>query len=128
MARYKGKDGAISVGAVEIGEVESFDFEMTANELDANTMGNDWTDVDAGQKSMSGSIAVLRDPGDPGQTALSVGDKVDLHLFPEGETSGLTEVEGSCLITSKGVSTSVGDQVKTSYNFRNAGEITEGTV
>ena len=70
MARYKGKDGAISVGASEVGEVESYDFEITANELDANTMGNDWTDVDDGQKTMTGSIAVLRDPADAGQVLL----------------------------------------------------------
>lgn len=128
MARYKGKDGAIQVGAVEVGEVESFDFEITVNELDANVMGSDWTGVDGGQKSMSGSISVLRDPNDAGQTALGAGDKVTLTLFPEGDTTGLTEVSGSCLITSKGVSTQVGDQVKTSYNFRNDGAITEGTV
>ena len=128
MTRYKGKDGAISVGSVEIGEVESYDYEITTNELDANTMGNDWTDVDDGQKSMSGSIAVLRDPNDSGQIALVVGDKVDLHLFPEGNTTGLTEVEGQVMITSVGVNVSVGDQVKTSYGFRNAGAITEGTV
>ena len=128
MARYKGKDGAISVGTDEVGEVESFDVEITVNELDANTMGNDWTDVDAGQKSASGSIAVLRDPADPGQVALSAGTKVTLNLFPEGNTTGLTEISGLFLITSKSHSVSVGDQVKTSYNFRNAGAVTEGTV
>lgn len=128
MARYKGKDGAISAGATSVGELESFDIEVTVNEIDANVMGQDWTGVCGGQKSASGSIAVLRDPADTGQVALVVGTEVTLNLFPEGNTTGLTEISGDFLITSKGISVSVGDLVKTSYSYRNAGAVTETAV
>lgn len=128
MARYKGKDGSITVGAATVGEVESFDLEISVNELDANVMGSDWTDVEAGQSSASGSIAVLTDPGDAGQTALVVGTSVALVLFPTSNTTGLKSYSGNFLITSTGRSTSVGDLVKTTYGFRNKGAVTEATI
>jgi len=128
MARYKGKDGAIQVGAASVGEVESFDVELTVNEIDANVMGNDFTDVCPGQKSVSGSLSVLTDPADPGQAPLIEGDTVALTLFPTGNTTGLLELSGDAMITSVGYSTSVGDLVKTSYNFRNQGDWQRGTV
>lgn len=128
MARFKGKEGAIEVGGVSIGEVESFDIETSINEIEANVMGSDWTDVCGGQKSASGSISVLTDPTDAGQVLLESGAEVDLTLFPTGATSGLIELTGRALITSDGISTSVGDLVKTSYNFRNKGEWTKGQV
>lgn len=128
MARYKGKDGAIEVGGSAVGELESFDIEMTVNEIDANVMGSDWTDVCAGQKSASGSISVLTDPGDAQQSALTEGETVALTLFPTGDTTALIQITGNFMITSVGFSTSVGDLVKTSYNFRNQGEITRSAV
>lgn len=128
MARYKGKDGAVQVGGTVVGELESFDIEMTVNEIDANVMGSDWTDVCAGQKSATGSISVLTDPNDAQQSALTEGETVALTLFPTGDTTGLIQITGDFMITSVGFSTSVGDLVKTSYNFRNQGEVTRSTV
>ncbi len=128
MARYKGKDGAVEVGGVNVAEIESFDIELTANELDANVMGSDWTGVCAGQNSASGSMSTLRDPGDAGQAALTIGSMVALTLFTEGNTTGLTSITGSFMVTSVGISTSVGDLVKTSYNYRNESDVTIGTA
>jgi len=128
MARYKGHQGEVAVGANTIGEVESFDLELSVGELDANVMGEDWTDVEAGQSSGSGSISVLRDPADTGQAALVMGTKVTLNLYSEGNTSGLTEITGSFLVTSQSTSVSVGDLVKDTFNVRNAGMVTVGTV
>ena len=128
MARHKGKDGAIQVGGVDIGEVEGFDLEVTINEIDANVIGQDWTDVCGGQKSASGTINVLRDPNDAGQAALAVGATPQLTLYPEGDTSGLTEISGTFLVTSRSKSVNVGDLVKNTYNIRNKGEVTEGTI
>lgn len=128
MARFKGKDGAIEVGGTPVGEVESFDVEFTINEIDANVMGSDWTDVVGGQKSVSGSLSVLTDNGDAQQTSLVEGATVALTLFPIGDTTGLIELAGNAMITSVSFSTSVGDLVKTSINFRNQGAWTNGTV
>lgn len=128
MARYKGKDGAIEIGGVSVGEVESFDIEMTVNEIDVNVMGSDWTDVCAGQKSASGSVSVFTDPSSDGQRDLSEGDTIALTLFPVGQTTGLLQIAGNFMITSVGYSTAVGDLVKTSYNYRNQGEVTRSLV
>ena len=128
MARYKGKDGAIEVGGSAVGEVESFDVELTVNEIDANVMGEDWTDVCAGQKSGSGSMSVLTDPNDIGQSVLVEGAELAVVLFPTGDTTGLQQIAGNVMITSVGISTSVGDLVKTSINFRNKGALVRSLV
>lgn len=128
MARYKGHEGAVTIGANAVGEVESFDLEDSVNELDANVMGSGWTDVCAGQRSMSGSISVLRDPNDAGQTALTAGAEVTANLYPESNTTGRTEVTGTFLVTSVSLSVAVGDLVKDVYNIRNQGTVTIGTV
>lgn len=128
MPRYKGHEGAIEVGASPVGEVESFDITTTVAEQDANVMGSDWTDVEGGQLSASGSINVLRDRSDAGQAALVVGATVTLTLFPEGDTTALTSLSGDFLVTERGITTSVGDLVKTSYSVRNKGAVTETAV
>ncbi len=128
MARYKGHEGAASAGTDPIGEIESFDLEDSVQELDANIMGVGWTDVEAGQRSMSGTINVLRDPSDTGQIALTTGATVSMLLYPEGETSSLTEIAGDFLVTGVSISTSVGDLVKNTYTIRNKGVVTVGTV
>lgn len=128
MARYKGHDGAITAGGADVGEIESFDITISSNELDANVMGNDWTDVEGGQKSANGSINVLRDRADAGQAELTVGSTVALVLYTEGNTTSLTQISGDFLITEKGITTSVGDLVKTAYTVRNKGTIAEAAV
>ncbi len=128
MARYKGKDGAATAGANSIGEIESFDVSLTAQELGADVMGNDWSQIEVGLKSASGTMSVLRDPADSGQTAISIGSTVAMVLYPMGNTTGLTEISGNFVVTEEGISTQVNDLVKTSYSFRNSGEVTLGTV
>jgi hypothetical protein len=128
MARYKGKDGAIEAATEDVGEIESFDLEFTTNEMDANVMSSDFTGVEGGQVTVTGSISVLTDPADAGQSALVVGEKVALILYPTSNTTGNKSVNGTFLITSKGTSTSVGDLVKTNYNVRNDGAVTEPTI
>lgn len=128
MARYKGKDGSGTAGGNSIGEIESFDVSLTAQELAADVMGNDWSQIEVGLKSASGSMSVLRDPADTGQTAMAVGSTVTLALYPMGNTSGLTSISGDFVVTEEGISSQVNDLVKTQYSFRNSGEVTLGTV
>jgi hypothetical protein len=128
MARYKGKDGAISAGGGAIGEVESFDLNITVNQIDADVIGEDWTAVCGGKKTATGTVNVLRDPADAGQTALVVGSSVAMILYPEGNTTGLSEITGNFLVTEKAMTVPAGDLVKDVYSIRNDGAITEGTV
>ena len=128
MARYKGKDGAVQTGGTDVGEVESFDITLSTNEMDANVIGSDWTDVEGGQMSASGTINVLQDSSDAQQATLVQGDTVTLNLFPEGNTTGLIEISGSFLVTERSMTVSAGDIVKTSITVRNKGTVTVGTV
>lgn len=128
MARYKGKDASITAGGNVVGEVESFELNTSINQIDADVIGIDWTSVECGKKTATGSINVIRDPADTGQTALAVGDIVALVLYPEGNTTGLTEITGNFLITEVSTSIAASDLVKDVYNFRNHGAVTEGAV
>jgi len=128
MARYKGHEGALTAGTEDVGEVESFDLEDSVNELEANVMGSDWTNVDAGQRSMSGTVNVLRDPADAGQAEMVVGATAAMVFYPESNTTGMTQITGNFLVTGRSTSTPVGDLVKDSYTVRNQGTVTIGTV
>ena len=128
MARHKGHKGYAEVGTTEISERVSFDIEITSNELDASTMGNEWTDTDGGQLSASGSIEVFYDPSDAGQGDLEVGSTITLKLYPGGDTAGLEEISGSFLITSSSIAVPVGDLVKKTIQVKNKLAVTIATV
>jgi hypothetical protein len=124
MARYKGHNGYADVDGTAIGERTGFDINVTSNELEASTQGNDWTDTDGGQKSAAGTIDVFSDPADLGQIELVVGSTVTLNLFPQGNTTGLQQISGDFLVTEEGVSSQVGDQVKSTFSVKNKGAVT----
>jgi hypothetical protein len=128
MPRYKGHSGDISIGGTSVGEVESFDLETSAEVLNANVMGATWKGVESGQMSATGSVSVLRDPTDGGQAAMLVGTKVSAILYPESNTTGLTMLSGTFLITSSAISVSVGDLVKETFSLESDGVVTVGTV
>ena len=128
MSRYKGLNGSGTAGGNAIGEIESFTTTLTSQELTADVMGNSWSEIEVGLKSATGQMSVLRDPADSGQTAISIGSTVALVLYPMGNTSGLTSISGDFVITEEGITSSVGELVKTSYSFRNSGQVALGTV
>lgn len=128
MARYKGFQGEVTAAGEIVGEVESFDLTMSVAELDANVMGSDWTDVEGGQMSGTGSLSVLRDPADVGQAELVVGSKIAIVLYPESNTTGMTTITGSMLVTERATSVAVGDLVKDVYSVRNSGALTVAAV
>jgi hypothetical protein len=128
MPRYQGHNGYARVGTTEVGQRTEFDITTSAPELDGSVMGSGWTGVDAGQLSASGSIGVFFDHADAGQDLLVVGAKVALDLFPTGNTTGHTKISGTFLITEKGVTTTVGDNVKATFKVRNDGAVTETAV
>lgn len=128
MARYKGHEGSFSAGGDVVTEVESFDINTSVNALDANIMGSDWTDVEAGQSSAEGSVSVLRDPDAAGQAAMVVGTSVAMLLYPESNTTGRTEISGNFMVLERATSVSVGDLVKDTFTIRNKGAVTVGTV
>jgi hypothetical protein len=128
MARHKGYSGSVEVDANTVNEVESFDFTISVNEMAADVIGTNWTDVEGGKLSASGSVSVLTDPSDTGQTAMVVGATVAMTLYPEGNSAGLEQISGNFLVTERTGSVSAGDLVKSTYQVKNQGTVTLGSV
>lgn len=104
MATHKGKSGAVYVGSQVVGEVRSFSLTESANEVDTSVMNTDWTKVDTTQNSWEATMEMFWDPDDTGQTGVTLGSKITVSLYPQGNTTGLVVREGSALVT--GIETS----------------------
>lgn len=128
MATTKGKEGSISAGGNVVGELRSFELTETANEVDTSTMGSDWTGVDSTQKSWKVSATMFWDAADTGQTALAVGDKVAVLLYPAGSTTGLTERSGTALVASVGTAQSHDGIIERTIEMTGDGALTNDTV
>lgn len=128
MATHKGKEGVVKVGTNVVGEVKSFSVEITANEVNTSTLGSDWTGTDSTQNSWSGSLELFYDPADSGQGGVTVGEKVTLELYYEGDSTGLDYDTGTALITSVSRSQSFDGMVEQSVNFTGDGALTSATV
>lgn len=128
MATHKGKEGVVKIGSDVVGEVKSFSVEITANEVNTSTLGSDWTGTDSTQNSWSGSLDLFYDPADTAQGGVTVGDKVTLALYYEGDTAGLAYDTGSALITSVSRSQSFDGMVEQTVSFTGDGALTTSTV
>ena len=128
MATHKGKEGSIKAGESVVGELRSFEITTTANEVDTSTMGSDWTGVDSTQLSWKVSITAFFDDEDAGQLELVVGGKVDLEMFPRGDTSGLIRKSGTALITSLGESAAHDGIIERSFEATGDGPLVTDTV
>ena len=128
MAKYKGHVGDVTVGGSSVGEKISFSIELSAATADASVMGSDWSNTTALQSSAEGTMEVLHDPGDAQQSALVAGATVTCVFFPAGNTTGLKSFSGDFVVSSVGISASVGDVVKTSVSVMNQGTVTTTTI
>ena len=128
MARYKGHEGDVTIGGTSIGERISFSIELTANTADASTMGYGWTDIEGLQNSAQGELEVFWDPADAQQAAMTVGATITATFYPGGYTTGLQSITGDWLVERVGISTNVGDLVKTTFTIRNKSIITVATI
>jgi hypothetical protein len=125
MARYKGKDGSVTVGGTEVSQRVSFELELSTEELDANEQGSDWTDVESGQSSASLSLEVNYDPA---SHTFAPGDEIAVVLYPAGDSTGLSSFTGTFMVTSVGIPSGVGDLVKNTIQARNKGAVVRATV
>lgn len=128
MAKKHGSRGYIEVGTTEVGQRVSFNVDITAQELEANTQGVDWTGVESGLLSAKGSIEVFYDPADTGQDLIVVGTKVSLKLYPSGDSATNEEISGSFLITSASLPSAANELIKRTYDFVNDGTVTTTTL
>ncbi|MCB0247968.1 MAG: hypothetical protein KDI07_05270 [Anaerolineae bacterium] len=83
------KDLAATGAATQVYEVRSWSYEETAERLDASEMGTCTKKFEAGAQETTGQIQCWWDPSATGnQGQLTVGNIVELELYPEGAGSG----------------------------------------
>jgi len=119
MATTSGNEGVVKVGTDTVGEVTAFSFTNTAEQIEDTAMGDSAKTYLPGLTDGSGSVTCRWDAGDAdGQEAMTAGSSVTLHLMPEGDTATDVEYTGTAVITSEGVSSSMGAVVERTYNFQ----------
>lgn len=128
MATHTGSEGTVKVGSDAIGEIRSFSIEETADTLDDTAMGDTARTYKSSLTSFSGSVDVLWDEGDTGQTALTIGASVTLNLYPEGDTTGDTYMTGTAIVTGRSISSSHDGLVEMSISVQGSGALTTTTV
>ena len=108
--------------------MRSFDIDAQANTVDDTVMGDDWETHKVMHKSWSGSMRVLVDPADGGQSACAVGNVIAGEWFPSGETTGHKSMSGNASITGSRVATSYDGLVELDIEFKGNGALVEGAV
>ncbi len=129
MANHHGKDGTVKIGSNTVAEIKSFSLDQTSDTVEDTAMGDSMKSYKVGQGDASGTITCHFDETDTsGQGAMTNGASVSLALYPEGADSGDTYYTMTALITSVGMSVSMGDIVERSFGFQVTAGVTETTV
>ena len=129
MANHHGKDGTVKIGSNTVAEIKSFSLDQTSDTVEDTAMGDSMKSYKVGQGDASGTITCHFDETDTsGQGAMTNGASVSLALYPEGADSGDTYYTMTALITSVGMSVSMGDIVERSFGFQVTEGVTETTV
>ena len=134
MATYKGREGSVSVGAgaggTPVGELRSFELTISANTTDASRMGDSWTREDSTQNKWTASLELFWDHSDTGQDLLLVGERVQVYLFPQGNSGATTDIvySGTATVTEVGHKQAHGGLVERTVSLSGYGALTEGTM
>ena len=117
-----GKDGVVKVGTTAVGHVRSWTIDETVDQLETTAMGDAYKTRCLALKDWSGSMDVLWDTADAGQTALVVGATVNITVYPVGETGD--SLTGSVVITGVSTNASYDGLVEASVSFQGNGALT----
>ena len=129
MANHTGSEGTVKVGSNTIAEIRSFSIDETHDAIEDTALGDTTRSFKTGLKSWSGTIECYWDETDTnGQGALDVGASITLNLYPEGNEVGSIYFSGTCLISSKAISSSMDGMVEASYGVQGSGALTETTA
>lgn len=134
MATLLGKDGYVEAGTDGVGELRGFSIEYTAETIDDTVMGEAFRGYKTTYKGWTGTVDVLYDPADDGQTGLAVGDTVAVKFYPEAQAvygtpdSGDTEIIGTAIITGKTITGNYDGLVEASITLQGTGDLTFDTV
>jgi len=129
MATHIGNSGSVKIGANVVAEVVDFSLSETANTADDTVIGDSYTSHIAGTLSWSGSISCYWDDTDAtGQEAMTAGASVDVHLLPDGATTGDIDFNGSATIVGIERSTANDSIVTASFSFTGNGALTRSVL
>jgi hypothetical protein len=129
MATHIGNNGSVKIGANTVAEVTAWSLSEASNTSDDTVIGDTSQSHLVGTLSWSGSVTCYWDETDAtGQEAMTAGASVDLHLLPDGATTGDIDFNGTATIT--GIERSVGldSTVTASFSFTGNGDLTRDVL
>ena len=129
MATHIGNSGSVKIGANVVAEVVDFSLSEAANTADDTVLGDASSSHIAGLLSWSGSISCYWDDTDAtGQEAMTAGASVDVHLLPDGATTGDIDFNGTATIVGIERSTANDSIVTASFSFTGNGALTRSVL
>lgn len=129
MAKIHGHGGIIKIADTDsIGHLQGWNLDPQAVTTEGYSMGDTWASNAATVKKWSGSCECYFDPADAGQIQLDPGDRVELHFYPGGDSSGDTFRSGFAVISGTPISATKDGWVSVTFNFVGDGALSSGTV
>ena len=128
MAQIVGKNGVLKSGSTTIGEIKSFSIDENCDTVETTQMGDAARTYSATLTSFTGSADAYLDFADTGQDTLTVGSSLTLNVYPEGDTTGNVELQGSIIVTGVSKSQSFDGMAEVSFSFQGSGALSEGTA
>jgi hypothetical protein len=129
MATHTAANGVIKVGSNAVAEVTGYSIEYTSDTTEDTVIGDVARTYIPTLKSFTASLDAMWDETDTnGQVALVVGTTVTFSIYPEGDTAGDTYYTGSGIITSRSISTAVGEMITANFSIQGTGDLTTSTV
>lgn len=123
MATHLGKDGVIKIQNQTVAEVRSWTLNLAAELVDASCLGDDWKVHQPTIKSWHGSLSCFWDENDALQNALNVGEKMNLILYPAGDTDQHASFSGTAFITARDYNGSHSGLVEANLTFQGSGAL-----
>ena len=125
----KGKDGVIYVGTpkVQLGHIQSWNIDLQADQVSGWGMGDEYETSFTTVKRWSGSFEAYLDFSQA-FAAISVGDELDVELYPGGESIGSGFFSGRVAVTGLPMSGSKDGIPLVTINFASRGDLTTGEV
>lgn len=129
MATQNGNSGLVKIGANTVAEVVDWSLSEAANVADDTVLGDTARSHIVGTTTWNGSVSCYWDDTDAtGQEAMTSGASVDLHLLPNGATTGDIDFNGTATITGIERSTANDAVVTANFTFEGNGALTRSVL
>lgn len=130
MATETSANGVVKAGSNAVAEVTGYTLNQTSDTTEDTVIGDSWRTHKATLKSYTASIDCFFDASDTtGQGAFVVGAEITFSLYPYGEgTTGDVYYSGTGIITSRNITTSVGEMITMTLEVQGTGALTTSTV